>query len=152
MAVHPFAECRLDQLVPVSVVGVETALGHPEETVSSVARLLGVSRSTVYKYLPELDHPSRARARGKRLTAGKRWDAGVIRGESRVLCVMRLPSHHRRAGGPVRGVAPDGVPSPRPRQHHGSHSGCGMTAATTYSLPRTAHPHGKRAPHRVDHR
>ncbi|MEV6340932.1 recombinase family protein [Nocardia vinacea] len=29
-------------------------LTRPEETVSSVARLLGVSRSTVYKYLPEL--------------------------------------------------------------------------------------------------
>ncbi|WP_431972641.1 helix-turn-helix domain-containing protein [Nocardia sp. bgisy134] len=31
-------------------------LTRPEETVSSVARLLGVSRSTVYKYLPELTH------------------------------------------------------------------------------------------------
>ncbi|WP_406267984.1 helix-turn-helix domain-containing protein [Nocardia sp. NBC_00881] len=29
-------------------------LTRPEETVSSVARLLGVSRSTIYKYLPEL--------------------------------------------------------------------------------------------------
>jgi DNA invertase Pin-like site-specific DNA recombinase len=29
-------------------------LTRPEETASSVARLLRVSRSTVYKYLPEL--------------------------------------------------------------------------------------------------
>ncbi|MBF6202436.1 Hin recombinase [Nocardia cyriacigeorgica] len=29
-------------------------LTRPEETVSSVARLLGVSRSTIYKYVPEL--------------------------------------------------------------------------------------------------
>lgn len=29
-------------------------LDRPEETVSSVARLLGVSRSTIYKYVPEL--------------------------------------------------------------------------------------------------
>ncbi|MFD3425502.1 recombinase family protein [Nocardia fluminea] len=29
-------------------------LNRPEETVSSVARLLGVSRSTIYKYVPEL--------------------------------------------------------------------------------------------------
>ncbi|MEU0502037.1 helix-turn-helix domain-containing protein [Nocardia sp. NPDC005998] len=29
-------------------------LTQPEETVCSVARLLGVSRSTIYKYLPEL--------------------------------------------------------------------------------------------------
>nr|WP_243655176.1 recombinase family protein [Nocardia alba] len=30
------------------------ALTRPEETVSSIARLLGVSRSTIYKYLPEV--------------------------------------------------------------------------------------------------
>ncbi|MEU4317632.1 helix-turn-helix domain-containing protein [Nocardia fluminea] len=29
-------------------------LTRPEETVSSVARLLGVSRSTIYKYVPEI--------------------------------------------------------------------------------------------------
>lgn len=31
-----------------------TMLTRPEESVSSIARLLGVSRSTLYKYLPEL--------------------------------------------------------------------------------------------------
>ncbi|MEU1960956.1 hypothetical protein [Nocardia sp. NPDC019304] len=45
----------------------------------------------------------------------------------------RRRAHHRPAGGAVRDVAPDGVPSPRPRRHHGSHNGCDMTAATTYS-------------------
>ncbi|MDP4510239.1 helix-turn-helix domain-containing protein [Nonomuraea turcica] len=29
-------------------------LTQPDATVSSIARLLGVSRSTIYKYLPEL--------------------------------------------------------------------------------------------------
>jgi DNA invertase Pin-like site-specific DNA recombinase len=32
-------------------------LTRPEETVSSVARLLGVSRSTIYNYLPQLTEP-----------------------------------------------------------------------------------------------
>ncbi len=31
-------------------------LARPENTVSSVARLLGVSRSTIYKYVPEIAH------------------------------------------------------------------------------------------------
>jgi len=30
-------------------------LTHPDNTVSSIARLLSVSRSTIYKYVPELD-------------------------------------------------------------------------------------------------
>ena len=29
-------------------------LTRPENTVSSIAKLLGVSRSTIYKYVPEL--------------------------------------------------------------------------------------------------
>ncbi|WP_214323039.1 helix-turn-helix domain-containing protein [Nonomuraea sediminis] len=29
-------------------------LTRPENTVSSIARLLGVSRSTIYRYVPEL--------------------------------------------------------------------------------------------------
>ncbi|WP_245673315.1 helix-turn-helix domain-containing protein [Nocardia lijiangensis] len=37
-------------------------LTRPDESVSSIARLLGVSRSTIYKYVPE--------AAGGRLTAG----------------------------------------------------------------------------------
>lgn len=35
-------------------------LTRPDESVSSIARLLGVSRSTLYKYLPELSHGGRA--------------------------------------------------------------------------------------------
>ncbi|WP_331733358.1 helix-turn-helix domain-containing protein (plasmid) [Streptomyces sp. NBC_00080] len=27
---------------------------HPENTITSIAKLLGVSRTTVYKYVPEL--------------------------------------------------------------------------------------------------
>jgi predicted transcriptional regulator len=29
-------------------------LGNPDNTVSSIARLLGVSRATIYKYVPEV--------------------------------------------------------------------------------------------------
>ncbi|MFF3228903.1 helix-turn-helix domain-containing protein [Nocardia suismassiliense] len=32
----------------------------PDETVSSVARLLGVSRSAIYKYVPELGQDRRS--------------------------------------------------------------------------------------------
>ncbi|MEV5892413.1 helix-turn-helix domain-containing protein [Nonomuraea fuscirosea] len=35
-------------------------LTHPGNTVSSIARLLGVSRSTIYKYVPELTADSRS--------------------------------------------------------------------------------------------
>jgi transposase-like protein len=34
--------------------GTNTLLIQPDATVSSIARLLGVSRSTIYKYVPEL--------------------------------------------------------------------------------------------------
>ena len=37
-------------------------LTRPDNTVSSIARLLGVSRATIYKYVPEL--PIRARPAG----------------------------------------------------------------------------------------
>ncbi|TDW84397.1 DNA invertase Pin-like site-specific DNA recombinase [Kribbella pratensis] len=33
-------------------------LGNPDNTVSSIARLLGVSRATIYKYVPELRFPA----------------------------------------------------------------------------------------------
>ncbi|TCC33920.1 recombinase family protein [Kribbella capetownensis] len=33
-------------------------LGNPDNTVSSIARLLGVSRATIYKYVPELSSPA----------------------------------------------------------------------------------------------
>jgi transposase-like protein len=33
-------------------------LTRPDESVSSVARLLGVSRTTLYKYVPKFGHAS----------------------------------------------------------------------------------------------
>jgi transposase-like protein len=46
----------------------------PDETVSSIARLLGVSRSTIYKYVPELTGGSplaiQARATRAEIEAG----------------------------------------------------------------------------------
>lgn len=42
-------------------------LTRPDESVSSIARLLGVSRSTLYKYLPELGEGSAAASSGMQL-------------------------------------------------------------------------------------
>jgi transposase-like protein len=46
-------------------------LTHPDNTVSSIARLLGVSRATIYKYVPELTSGGRPviEAPGPRLEA-----------------------------------------------------------------------------------
>jgi DNA-binding phage protein len=33
-------------------------LDNPDNTVSSIARLLGVSRATIYKYVPEFGSPA----------------------------------------------------------------------------------------------
>ncbi|MFD6936949.1 helix-turn-helix domain-containing protein [Streptomyces goshikiensis] len=43
-------------------------LTRPENTVTSIAKLLGVSRNTIYKYVPEL--------KGGRITLDKRQHAG----------------------------------------------------------------------------
>ncbi len=45
---------RLPALTPEEIRHARTLLSQPDETVSSIARLLGVSRSTIYKYVPEL--------------------------------------------------------------------------------------------------
>ncbi len=47
---------------PEQIRQARVMLTRPDESVSSIARLLGVSRSTIYKYVPE--------AAGGRLTAG----------------------------------------------------------------------------------
>ncbi len=39
---------------PEQIQSARTLLTQPENTVSSIAKLLGVSRSTIYKYVPEL--------------------------------------------------------------------------------------------------
>ena len=46
-------------------------LTQPDNTVSSIARLLGVSRATIYKYVPEVTAGSAATA----LLPGKEWPA-----------------------------------------------------------------------------
>jgi transposase-like protein len=40
-------------MTPEQVGHARTLLTQPDATVSSIARLIGVSRSTIYKYLPE---------------------------------------------------------------------------------------------------
>ncbi|MBR7836397.1 recombinase family protein [Actinospica durhamensis] len=45
---------RPPALTPEQVKYARDLLSHPGNTVSSIARLLGVSRSTIYKYVPEL--------------------------------------------------------------------------------------------------
>ena len=45
---------RPPAMTPQQIQTARTLLSQPEHTVSSIARLLGVSRSTIYKYVPEL--------------------------------------------------------------------------------------------------
>lgn len=45
---------RPPAMTPEKIRHARTLLAKPEETVSSIARLLGVSRATLYKYLPEI--------------------------------------------------------------------------------------------------
>ncbi|MEV0313679.1 helix-turn-helix domain-containing protein [Nonomuraea fuscirosea] len=46
-------------MTPEQIRHARDLLTHPGNTVSSIARLLGVSRSTIYKYVPELTTESR---------------------------------------------------------------------------------------------
>lgn len=45
---------RPPAMTPEQVRHARDLLSRPENTISSIARLLGVSRSTIYKYVPEL--------------------------------------------------------------------------------------------------
>jgi len=45
---------RPSAMTPVRVGHARALLTQPDAAISSIARLLGVSRSTIYKYLPEL--------------------------------------------------------------------------------------------------
>ena len=45
---------RPPAMTPEQIRHARALLTRPENTVSSIARLLGVSRSTIYKHLPEL--------------------------------------------------------------------------------------------------
>jgi DNA invertase Pin-like site-specific DNA recombinase len=47
---------RPPALTAVQIRHTRALLARPENTVSSIARLLGVSRSTIYKYVPEIAH------------------------------------------------------------------------------------------------
>lgn len=41
-------------MTPEQIRHARDLLTRPENTVASIARLLGVSRNTIYKYLPEI--------------------------------------------------------------------------------------------------
>jgi transposase-like protein len=41
-------------MTPEQVRHARALLAQPDATIASIARLLGVSRSTIYKYVPEL--------------------------------------------------------------------------------------------------
>ena len=43
-------------MTPEQVRHARDLLTRPDNTLSSIARLLGVSRSTIYKYVPDLGH------------------------------------------------------------------------------------------------
>src|SRR5258708_2562313 len=49
---------RPPAMTPEQVRTARDLLTRPDNTVSSVARLLGVSRSTIYKYAPDVATPS----------------------------------------------------------------------------------------------
>ena len=51
---------RPPAMTPDQVRSARTLLAEPDHSVTSIAKLLGVSRSTIYKYLPELRGGSRA--------------------------------------------------------------------------------------------
>lgn len=45
-------------MTPDQVRSARTLLAEPDHSVTSIAKLLGVSRSTIYKYVPELAKPT----------------------------------------------------------------------------------------------
>jgi DNA invertase Pin-like site-specific DNA recombinase len=47
---------RPPALTPEQVLHIRGLLANPEASVASIARLIGVNRSTIYKYVPELAH------------------------------------------------------------------------------------------------
>jgi DNA invertase Pin-like site-specific DNA recombinase len=49
---------RPPAMTPEQIQHAKDLLGIPDNTVSSIARLLGVSRATIYKYVPELRSPA----------------------------------------------------------------------------------------------
>jgi DNA invertase Pin-like site-specific DNA recombinase len=49
---------RPPAMTPEQIRHARDLLTRPENTISSIARLLGVSRSTIYKYVPEIAHGS----------------------------------------------------------------------------------------------
>jgi transposase-like protein len=49
-------------MTPEQVGHAKALLAQPDASIASIARLLGVSRSTLYKYVPELREGSDARA------------------------------------------------------------------------------------------
>jgi len=53
-------------MTPEQIRHARDLLTRPENTVASIARLLGVSRNTIYKYLPEILRPSSTRRRHTR--------------------------------------------------------------------------------------
>ncbi|RZT17476.1 DNA invertase Pin-like site-specific DNA recombinase [Kribbella sp. VKM Ac-2569] len=53
---------RPPAMTPDQVRSARTLLAEPDHSVTSIAKLLGVSRSTIYKYIPELRSPAMASA------------------------------------------------------------------------------------------
>jgi DNA invertase Pin-like site-specific DNA recombinase len=65
---------RPPAMTPETIAHARALLTRPEATVSSIARLLGVSRATVYKHIPEItaSGPPPARQAWPGVTAGAR--------------------------------------------------------------------------------
>jgi transposase-like protein len=56
-------------MTPEQVKHARALLAQPDASIASIARLLGVSRSTLYKYVPELKPGSRHAALPGSITA-----------------------------------------------------------------------------------
>jgi DNA invertase Pin-like site-specific DNA recombinase len=67
---------RPPAMTPDKMAYARELLAEPDRTISSIARLVGVSRSTLYKAMPELvppqDGSTRLAARRAQLPAGQR--------------------------------------------------------------------------------
>lgn len=96
---------RPPAMTPERVRHARELLARPENTVSSIARLLGVSRTTIYKYVPEVaagaitrpaaaryqSRPGRGAVVARRLSGLRGPAAGVVRLPLRLF--WSLPGH-----------------------------------------------------------
>jgi DNA invertase Pin-like site-specific DNA recombinase len=90
---------RPPAMTPEQVRSARDLLAQPDHTVSSIARLLGVSRSTIYKYVPEIA-PSTA------ITADQDGPSALVAPVNEPATAMPMPAPPRAPGCPTCGYHP----------------------------------------------